>query len=57
MSTKINDITIEGLEERIQNAIRKVLHKEDRLSDEFAEELERRLVNPVWISHNEVWST
>ena len=56
MSTKITDLTIEELEERIQEAVRKVLQEEDELSDEFAKELEQRLANPVWISHEEVWS-
>ena len=55
MSTKITDLTVEELEDRIMNAVRKVLHEEDMLTDEFAEKLEARLANPVWISHEEVW--
>ncbi len=56
MNTLISDLTIEELEERIQTAVRKVIHEEDFLSDEFAEEIQRRLANPVWISHEDVWN-
>ena len=55
MSTKVSDLTVEELDDRIQNAVRKVLREEDILSDDFAAEIERRLANPVWISHEDVW--
>ena len=55
MSTKVSDITVEDLEERIQRVVRNVLHEEEILSEEFAAELEARLANPVWLSHEEVW--
>jgi hypothetical protein len=55
MPTLVNELTVEELDDRIQNAMRKVLHEEDSLSDEFAIEIERRLANPVWLSHEEVW--
>jgi len=55
MSTKVSDLTIEEFEERIKDAIRKVLHEEDILADDFAEELKARIANPTWLSHEEVW--
>lgn len=55
MSKKVSDLTIEELDDRIENAVRKVFHEEDILSDDFAAEIKRRLANPVWISHEDVW--
>ena len=55
MPTKVSDLTIEEFEERIQDAIRKVLHEEDILVDEFAEELKARIANPTWLSHEDIW--
>jgi hypothetical protein len=55
MTVKVSDLTVEELEERIRHAVREVLHEEDTLSDDFAEELEARLANPVWLKHEDVW--
>ncbi len=55
MPIKVSDLTVEELDDRIENAVRKVLHEEEILSDDFATEIKRRLANPVWISHEDVW--
>ncbi len=55
MPTKVSDLTIEEFKERIQNAVRKVLHEEDSIADDFAEELKARLANPVWLTPEEIW--